>query len=156
MVSCSRCDKCFKVGVSIVLVETFMWTYCFSCSIWPFWKAFIVIPKIWIGPNLCLRSFWCEYSKLAIFFFGLEWYMSNVQWAMYWPMDLNPMFKLFVMCLTFWVHETSKVGYVRLWDLWKTKELLNLDIHENKIAKSILWAFGFGGAYVCKTILYHW
>jgi hypothetical protein len=33
---------------------------------------------------------------------------------------------------------------------------LNLDIHENKIAKSILWAFGFGRAYVCTTILYYW
>jgi hypothetical protein len=32
----------------------------------------------------------------------------------------------------------TKLAMVRLWDLWKMTELLNLDIHENKIAKSIL------------------
>ncbi len=31
-----------------------------------------------------------------------------------------------------------------------------IDLHEDKIAEQALWAFGFGGLYVCATFLHSW
>jgi len=38
----------------------------------------------------------------------------------------------------------------------RQKDLLNINLHENKIVEQALWAFGFGGSYVHATLLHNW
>jgi len=89
--------------------------------------------------------------------------MSNVQWAMDQPMDLNPMSKLWkkissdeLLCGQLWVHGSDKVSCGLNYRILRIKEILNLDIHESKITKLALWAYRFDGVYVCTIVVYSW
>ncbi len=133
MLSNPRCDGCFRVGLPTILVKTFMWidlSYSYG-----FLKGFYSQPKLgasqtWISTILDVNilNLQSSFSKITI--------MSNAQWAMDQPMDVNPVSRLWkklssnaLLCVQLSKYESGKVGYG--WDYGiygRWENLLNFDV----------------------------
>jgi hypothetical protein len=132
MIPCPRCDGCFRASLPIVLAEIFMWTYLYNSYNY-LERPLLSALKTWMYPNLDLDSYRCEYFG-HVFFSPKITMMSNAQWTMDQPMDLNPMF-------IFWRKISSMCCYVpnfisawkwqnwpcfKLCDMWKIRKLSQL------------------------------
>jgi len=148
MVSCPRCDGCYKHGLSIILAKNLMWD---NLLYWYgyFERALLSTQKAWIHLNMDPHSIWCEYFEFAVLFFQDH---NDIQCSMQYGLAHGSQYNVYtleffflqcvIMCLTFWVHEvTNLILYSnhRICERWEI--FLNLDFHENKIIELDLWAF---------------
>jgi hypothetical protein len=131
MVSCPRCDGCYKHGLSIILAKNLMWD---NLLYWYgyFERVLLSTQKAWIHLNMDPHSIWCEYFEFTVLFFqdhndiqcSMDYGLAHRSQSNVYTLEKD-FLQCVIMCLTYWVHEVTKLILIQIIGFVKDEKIFS-------------------------------